>query len=838
MKLICCSRAMRRALLIAPLVSAPVDAQEEIEPPPQVGYHVLQVSPHAGGVYAYVPGQWGVLHLQLSNPDTDPVEVLCATYFEDETTLQYGRRVWLPGRSRLMTWHPIRLPALTDPQANQVRYRTLAMSAGESDTGLIRGDGGKMLLDSRLGVVPRGQVTGLIDRPPRPEDQSPVFTPFDLVTTARVEQLPSRRVSPLGDRIIPGGEEALSAYDQIVLADDRLLADQTGLSALRGWLCGGGRLWVLLDRIDPRLLEMLLGDECGWQTVDRVGLTRVRIESGPASPASPAWEAEYEQPVDLVRLLVDDVDVLYHVGGWPAAFEKACGQGRLLVTTMGIPGWIRQRRPGDPRPQAAPSEATNYSPTPALRELAARFFRSRPAPLVPAAALEQHARESVGYSIPPRWLVVGILAGLAALLAAVGACLSRAGRLERLGLVAPVLAAAATGGLLLAGQSRRESVRPTAALVQLVQPIAGTDDARVSGAVGLYAADSGTAILAGTRGGWLLPDMSGAAGTTRRLMCTDIGQWRWENLPQSQGLRGGEFFRTGLSDVRVDAVATFGPRGVTGRLNMPRELRPADGVLTTQTGRIGVTTQDDGTLAADADRVFTAEQYLGAGLLSDEQNRRVRTLQALTVPSDSGDPGRATLMFWTAPWDLGFQFESGADVRGSALVAAPLNWERPPPDTEVTIPAPLLAYREVEGPDGLKPSGLYDYRRLQWNQRSWPSASWLEFRVPEVLFPATLTAARIGVRVAGPVGKLALASASRGTIVPVETWTDPVGTLTLDIRDPALLALDAQGRLLLRVSGGDPDRPELTTRLEDGSEHVSYWRIESLQLELKAKVLD
>lgn len=41
---------------------------------------------------------------------------------------------------------------------------------------------------------------------------------------------------------------------------------------------------------------------------------------------------------------------------------------------------------------------------------------------------------------------------------------------------------------------------------------------------------------------------------------------------------------------------------------------------------------------------------------------------------------------------------------------------------------------------------------------------------------------------------------------------------------------------MLRVSGGDPDRPELTNPDPDGTGKVSYWQIDSLDVQLEAVV--
>jgi hypothetical protein len=193
------------------------------------------------------------------------------------------------------------------------------------------------------------------------------------------------------------------------------------------------------------------------------------------------------------------------------------------------------------------------------------------------------------------------------------------------------------------------------------------------------------------------------------------------------------------------------------------------------------------------------------------------------------------LLFWTGPWDVGFRYDSDRSSLGAALVALPLQWERPPPGTHAAVPAPLLPYRAIVGPDGMKPSGLWDYRKRHWQEKSWPSATWLRFDIPLMLLPLEIERARVSLQVSGPVGKLEIAGRREKDAVPLQTWIDPWGKLSLEITQVELLPISADGGLLLRVSGGDPDRHELTQPDPEGGSKPVPWRIDSLSLELDVK---
>jgi hypothetical protein len=357
--------------------------------------------------------------------------------------------------------------------------------------------------------------------------------------------------------------------------------------------------------------------------------------------------------------------------------------------------------------------------------------------------------------------------------------------------------------------------------------------------VGLYASTAGTADLAGRQGGWLLPDMSGMAGTTRRLIWTDLVDWHWDRLPQAPGLRQASFAHSGPTRTRCEVRATFDESGLTGRITLPPDVTPTDAVLATRTGRIAVELGTDGDFRAAAGRVMAEEQFLGAGLLSDEQNRRARILAKLLAdPIRTGFPLEPLLLFWTRPWDTGLRYGDEARPVGSALVAAPIFVERPPAGTPVTIPAPLVSYREAIGPDGSAPVGLFNNRTGAWEEKSFPSTTWIAVQPPAALLPLELGEVRLVVRVTGPVGRLVVSGFKGGSVSVIQDWIDPVGTLAVTIRDPELLQLDARGAFPLRISGGDPDRPELTHPDGVDSGHASYWRIESLDVELRATVVD
>jgi hypothetical protein len=817
---------------------------------PMVHYSAIRSG--GGGLHTYIPEKWGVIALDVTNPLDEPRELLSTTYIDNRPTLQYGRRIWVPARSRLKTWHPVLLPKLLPDKGGKFEFHSLIPESGGAGESLTREDTGQLLHSGTFPAQGRVPVTGMIEtlEPPSPDD---VDWAYDLVVAVRCEQRLGRRLDHLGDHFFAPDDVGLALLDHLVIADDRVLDDPAGLAAIRRWVHGGGRLWVMAGRVRPQVLERILGDECTFQVVDRVGLTTVRIEPIVELGMPAPVETEYEQPVDLVRVVAGGVDVSYTVNGWPAAFWKPLGAGKILVTTLAPEGWMRARRAGDPPPSPTtgpegPSDSV-FFPLPPMAEMATALFQRKTERKTIAQALEPQAGQYVGYSIPSRGLIVGLLAGLAGAVTAAGVWLARRGALEHLGWLSPGLALAIAGVLLVAGGRNRHAIPALAAGVTFVEAIPGTDDVRSEGAVAFYNPEAGPAVVGSVRGGRLIPDMTGLEGTTRRMIWTDLDAWHWENLTLGDGQRMGQFMQSGTLSVRVEARATPDHRGLAGRITLPGATDLGDAVLATRFGRIGVAIKANGQFEASADDVFAADQFLGAGLLEDEQDRRRETYRrVLPEYIRTRESSRPLVFFWARSNSGRFQFDEGRKLLGSSLYAVPLTLERPVPGTVVRLPAPLLPFRKALQPDGTPSSPMWDNRTNEFQKRDKPGSLWLNFRLPAELVPVELTRARLTVQVTGPVGRfevLGLRNAGRGTAAlgrgagkpaaearSIEVWRDPVGSRTFEIVESDVLQTTDEGGLILGFLAGDPDRPELTLSREEEGTKVNYWRIEQVALEL------
>ncbi|WP_010583993.1 type 1 glutamine amidotransferase family protein [Schlesneria paludicola] len=820
------------------------------------------------GTSAYIPEKWGSLRIHLMNARSAPRELLCSTYFDQDASLQYGRHVWVPAQSVLRTEHPVLIPKCDRTKGRNLEVHSLIFDASTPNETLVRSDGGILRHDAAVLVTHESRNTAIIGKPTLVAVTEPIDSEIaearkrlvddpqaeitDLVAACRVGLKMNNRITMLGEAFLPANDSDLDGLDQIVVADDRIVNDFAATAALRQWVNAGGHLWIMLDRVSPVVLEMLLGDDFTGYVVDRVGLTSVRIDEAPSlsDPAGAIGETNtHDNPVELVRMVAPDANVTHQVNGWPAAITMTRGDGKVLITTLGARGWMKKQPDGAVRP-TDPLMLSDYKPTESMTNIADDFFRLRSPELLRSEAIAPQVHEYIGYSILSWWLIVGTLLAFSAGIVAIGIWLMRRGQLEQLVWFGSALALAVSLFLIQAGRMNRQGIPATIASVQLIQTIRGTDQLRTNGLLSTYQPEGSEFPIETTHGGRMLPDMTGLEQTSRRMVTTDLGVNHWDNLPQPPGVRSATFEHSQSDADRMAAYITFDAHGVSGtyRGSLPPGTDP---ILATRDGRLGLTMNSDGTFVGRGDDVFENGQYLSASLLSDEQDRRRRTLkELLDNPKRPDYPGLPQLMFWTGPKDNGFRFGEGLKAQGASLVAVPLVIERPVNGTQIMIPSPLLSYDNRRSPDGTQASAMWNPMKHEWQERSTPGLVWLSFQIPRALMPVVSKRAQIDLKVTGPIGRVELMGLKEGNVVNLKSIVNPVGSLTIEITDPEALTIDSQGRLSLGLSAGHSDQAVPAGNSTDNPQtdgtvpnmnknaKANYWRIESLSLQLWAETTE
>lgn len=785
------------------------------------------------GTRAYSPGQWGLVEVRIVNRSDKPSTVLSSLFFDGHAGQQYGREIWLPPRSRRITWHPVLVPESLPRDSASLTFNSVFIDRTGSVERVVPTETGQMLNDGILPIDQEGRLTGRVEGVEGFVTDDAGDAVNDMIVAARFHAGLSRKVVSLRGLVLPPGAETLQGMDHLVLMGDRPLSDPAGMAAIRQWVYRGGRLWIVLNEVSPELVERLFGDVCRVQTVDRIGLTKVRIEgAGPAARSSDGEVREFETPVEMVRVLTDDLEIVHTVNGWPASLIRNIGQGQVLVTTLGAEAWVRPRQARDVAPPDQLGETPFVAGDP-LSYLSEQVMGLQKSPVSTVDDWQPFLSEQIGYRIVSRRTVLAILGSFCFALAVGAVWLGKHERLEWMGWAAPAVSVVAAGVLAILGLQNSESVPSTVAEGQLVETTPGSSVVQTTGLLTFYNQEATKAQLGSTGGGLILPDMTGFTGTTRRMVWTDWDRWHWENLTLPAGLRVASFQKDLRLDLPIAAQGSFGAEGFAGRVTGPFQ-KLSDPVITTSSGgNVSPRLETNGEFVAGPDDVLAPGTFISSTLLSDEQRRRQGMYERL-LRLESGR-GRyrehPTLLAWSQPLDLGFAYPSESARTGASLVVFPIVIERTPPATPVQIPAPFVRFDAVPRPTGGASSSLYHDETGEWVEYTGDIETWQRFELPPEVVPLKLNQVELSLEASGAMEKLELIGWNGMRTESLRVWKQPVGTLRATIDRPDVLKVDDRGGLLLglRVTGSpapvDPNAGELR----------QYWMVKSLRIEVSGQ---
>lgn len=776
----------------------------------------------------YVAGKWGTVRAVLGNPTGEDVELIVSSYLGEDKSLQFGRRMWVPAGSVRISQYPVLVPSVSDRGQDRIRIGSLVQDAGADPRGsetIHSKPDGKLILDQGRAVT--GLLSGFRG-PPTETDWS-----YEAALAVRACQQQNRQLAILEPRTLPDTPEAIDALDHLVLADEGIAEHPAALRAIRTWLFRGGRLWIMLDHVGEEASRRLLGDALEVAVIDEVGLNTVTVENVNPSPHEKIETTEFEEPVGLVRVVVSRGEVTHTVEGWPAAFWLDVGRGRVLVTTLGARGWLR-RRGGDDPPPRSELHYTDYYPRLPLEQLAGVFLVPEETQALPAEQVVPYLSERIGYRTLPRPWLVAILGGFCLTVLGGAVWFARRGRPERLAPATAAAALAVTALIVGLGWSTRSAVPPSIAGFALVQALPDPHQLHVQGQLGLYNPSVLDEPLGVERGGILWPDMTGFSGQTRRMMFTDLESYRWQNLQLPPGVRLADVRLTVQHAGPLSATGRLTERGVAGTLRAPGFSGLEDALLATPSGRvIAVRLAEDGSFTADAGAVLDRGQVMAESLLSDEQRRRRAIYSHLLAPGTAAtvDSSRKliqgpTLLAWSDPIDLPLTLPENSQQLGAHLLVVPLTMRPAEPGSLVRIPSPLLAMRSVTGPQGQTLSSSYNNRNRQWLPQTTPSELHLEFSVPPAALPLDVQGATLQLKLHCPTRTVEVVGFADRQPVVLARYESPQRVVSLAIRRPEVLQLDAGGSLLLGVY---VDRGATT-------DNEAEWRIEDAQLELTGRV--
>ncbi len=793
----------------------------------------------AAGIGQYPPLSWGVVASTIVNPTDTDQKLLVTFNFDDTSTLQFASQVWVPPQSRRTVWLPIRTNSF---EIDPFKPRTLPLTQQLFD---MNGSQPVMLSQQQgLLIASRDHwITGMLSGGGEGDDEAEDDS-INAALAMRQSMDLSRRMAFLRESALPSMVAGWRGLSSLVISAPQPALDAAQTAAVRQWLLGGGRLWIMVDRVDPAFMSALLGDAWTLRVIDRVPLDVVKIEPSPKANmrvavdddlnvtldgkmvVALAWddrarpkslekfrdalrpriedsddrdgrnvafhftggvpgqvvvdvieaargvgaqeaqvEREHERPVDLVRVVAPDMEVVHTVNGWPASLRKPVGQGWLMVTTMAPRGWMepvltQQVNVDGSEVRNEKNEPVlmhNFAALKPMTDLAAWFQKDeRMEPLRPQA-FDAFLSEQIGYEIVSRQHVMLVFGVFLAALLLNGFVLAKRGALEHLGWIAAMLAVAASVALIAIGRSNQGAVPLTVAQGQFVQIAPDQQHAVATGLITIYnpgtgdtssgaedSSDGGqgdsNARLAASAGGLILPaDLSQLGSRYVRMVWTDLDRWHWQNVTMPSGAnRKATFEQVTPLDRPVSVTISFDESGVvgsyrTGTLGSWREPIIVTPVGTLATRPAGSTSAADATkqgdphdfVAAVADALPTG-QFSASTVLDDAQRRRQELLRVLVHSAKVDQPQAST------PKTRGERIAATTrltDVRGMAQPAFPqqptlLAWadlmptgfELPPAQKQLgesLISVPLVIQRPKSGTKVAIPSAFLPYRFLR-----------------------------------------------------------------------------------------------------------------------------
>jgi hypothetical protein len=785
-----------------------------------------------GGVRTTGTEAWGAFDFELSNRTDRDRLARVLVFFAQRPDAQYGRDLWVPARSTLRSWTLVGpSPVPKDDRANEIQMLLYDRSEGKDQLILPRQE--ERIRDRLVRYRKRDPTTSvLVETVP-----SPLPVPGDLpapeprweevlrfVRTFRHAQHLSEVIIPVHPTNLPPTPEAFDGIDQLAIASDALANDPAGTRAVRQWLERGGKVWVMLDRVALETVAPLLGDALDFQVVDRVSLTSFRVHTqSPGLPADEGPAQSHEKPVDLVRVLLPPHERVRHtVDGWPVWFTRPVGQGTVLFMTLGDRGWSRPRQPHDRR-----SPYQNFPdlpvPHPPLEAVAAELYPKAKEGGFQPIAFRQALAEDIGYQVLGRGTAGLVFALFLAGTLGLGLALRQSRRPEMLGWLAPAAALLATATFLVLGERSRRSAPATLAVAQIVDGISGTPEASIHGLLSVYRPDSGPVPAAGARGLFEL-DLEAVEGQTRRFLLTDMDSWRLEGLTLPAGVRSAPFRANMPTGAPITAVARLGPDGLEGKLEAGPFGDLEDAILSTQGGRnLAVRLNPDGSFRAGSQDALPAGQFLTGALLSDRQQRRQGLYRQFLRKGNPLPPhldGRNALLAWASPLELPFTLGPEARTSGTALLAVPLQLERPAPGTLVTIPGPLLAVRRILNGRPV---------RVILESRS-PTTLHLRFQLPPELLPLEVERARLSAKIDAPGRLVTVAVGPATRPVEIHRTESPLQPLAVVLAGPQLPPLDDDGGLHLHLTLGEQQAGGQDLHRADS------WTIHYIELEVTGRI--
>ena len=792
----------------------------------------IRVSP----VTRYVPGHWSLLSVSASNVG-DAKTVKAVAWFDTAPQLQFAREFHVPADSVRVTSVPVLIPEKPNANGELELKWAFIEQAGEGE--VFGGDyafNGNKIEGQPLHVPIRPRQTAVIFDT---NDQS-----LDVLEHVR-RQLPSlfdnSSIYIHQGTSAPESDAGFDPADLVVLLSDDITRSSNSVQSLRSWVRRGGTLWLPVNVLDSETIVQIVEDAFPFTIVDRTKLTRFDlIRTQFSEHQSKSFSAVLDKGVDFIQLVSDESAVTHRIDGWPAAIRQSIGRGHVVLTTLGIEGWVT---PPNWSSDSNALPVNDYVSTTLTRELSALLTKSHTdagRQLVSVDAQLEYLQHQIGYKAPSRRLVGIVSIVYCVLLAVMGVILLRRGRAGQMLAGVPILVLMTSGLFVVAGRAGKSADHKAVSL-EVVETQPGQDDIISDGTLLLYSTNSATTKISGSHGVTVAPSSRNASSSIARMTWTDSSEWHFDNLKVPPGTVQFDIRQAWRPSMPIEARGSFDSNGFFGTvLGLPEmagaSVRLADAIIAGPThSSLAVSVQADGRLVADKE--LPTGEFLAAAMLSEEQARR----QA--VYRDALDPRilerrlfkRPTLFAWSQSIEEKFQIDGlTSDSAGGRFYAIDLELQRPTSGTAIRIPAPFLPYRTVTGGKGRGIVSAFKNSTGVWSDSNNVASATLRFQLPESLLPLVAEEVLFTIRISAPARGVEILAGVPGAFKVIDQHESPIGTFEFSVRDPDLLQIDKDGGLFMGVDIGGIN---IASDPEDFGTQDRNWKIEWVQIEFTGSTL-
>ena len=772
----------------------------------------VSISVAPGGAQRHVEGKWVTLAVYGTNRTDQDAEETVTVIIGDDTNQQFARRLWIPARATRKSWLQAKIPDRLDLRQAQLEMKSIHLVESESGEQFQSNSVG-MTMSERLLLLSREQVRTAVVF-----DRTESFELTDMVYAGRDAKLlfgQDLGLISLGEDFLPPSTKALDAVDQVVIASDQILTDSVAVTRLRNWLYSGGRMWIMVDQIEPETVRTLIGDVACYSVVDRVELNdfeHEQVSQHLTSFGTDTWSSE--SPVEFVRVLVDTDDIHAQIDGWPTAFWKRFGHGEVLFTTLSAGGWMQNRKP-----------------MPSYKRLSNRFFEPRIEPPQHAEKMIPFLDEEIGYTIPSRTLVAGVLALHVLIVLGAGAWLARCQRLHHLAFVVPVAGLIVAGSLVGIGNQHTSAVPSTIVTGQIARAIPDSSEVQVNSVAAIYSQQRSRLKIESSPETTTVIRDDDSPGEMRRLLWNDQGDSSWLYVTQPPGVvRHFESDSIVVMPQPWSVKGRFSERGFEGQINGLDADRCDDAVIVASAApalAVNLPQDSQGAFVCGAQDVLWPGQFIGDKLLSDTQQDRQELLRQLHSPESTLYGREPSMLVWTDPIDSGVNFDDHYVRRGSALVSIPIRLQRLASGSKFQVPASFVRL-EAEV------SRVFNSQTGLWlDEMNQPNESRLRCVLPKTLLPCKLERASVAIKIDAPSRTLEIKCVVNDEDVTLFRKENPTGLLRFQIEQPDALQLDDKGGFPLVISVSqsfeerEAEKGEAEERLADERAIAEWARGES-----------